>query len=489
MAKIILAIIGLIFIGIFFSYRLTEVPPGLTVDEVAFGYNAALLSETLHDQNGRFLPVFVNAINGKEWLQPITQYFVAIFFKIFGASVLNLRLTSVAITLLSTCLLFVLARKLAGTLFAFIAAFIFLTVPLVMIQSHMALDNIMPIPFTILWLLGILLFEKTGNQRYLILSGISLGIGFYTYKGMRAIVPIWSIATLIYLAYHLIKKPFPVKIKNLKPSLVFSFALLPFILIIPFLQSLYPGAIFAGARITAMPWYEYVYPYISSFDPGFLFIKGDATPYHSTGRHGMFLLTSLPFFLIGLHQAFSRGKYWVLILVAFFTAPLLYGIVGSVHRASRLMAIIPLYSLLASLGAIWLLQQKKKFLNFKFLAAAIFVLMVINYYDFLKYYWFTYPKFTLNVFGDMSNNESYKTLAQEAEVRNLIPYVSREVYVADGEHAHFYETIYFKEKINQWPNDSGATPLGSILLSNREIIDGMKKVDIQMPAYYLQIKE
>lgn len=485
MAKVAAAIIGLILVGALFSYRLTIVPPGLTVDEVAFGFNAALLAESLHDQNGRFMPLFVHAIDGKQWLQPVTQYFMAGFFKLFGTSIFNLRGTSVVITLMSIYLLFFLANRLHGKFFAFVTSLIFLTTPLIMIQSHMALDNIMPIPFTVLWLLGIYLFRKTARFKYLILAGVSLGIGFYTYKGMRAIVPIWSTLTLVYLGWDLVKKHLTVK--NSKPVLYFSLSLLPFVLVIPYLHSQYPGAVFAGVRPTSMPWYEYVYPYLSNYDPTFLFIKGDATPYHSTGRHGMFLLASLPFFLVGLYQAISREKYWVLILTAFLTAPLLYGIVGSVHRASRIMAVIPLYALIASLGATWLWEQKKSLVNLKIFVALVILLMAFNYYDFLKYYWFTYPKFTLNVFGDMQNNKSYKILAEESKKRGLTPYILKGVYVADGEHAHFYEAIYFEDKINQWPEDNRATPNGSILLTNREIIEGMDRVDIKIPAYYLQI--
>ena len=485
MSKITVGLFSLLTIGIIFSYRLTAVPPGLTVDEVAFGYNATLLAKTMYDQNGRFMPFFVHAIEGQQWLQPITQYFISGFFKLFGASVFNLRLTSVVVTLISVSLLYLLASKLNRNIFAFVASLIFLTTPLIMIQSHMALDNIMTIPFTILWLVGLFLYDKTKKHRYLVLAGISLGIGFYTYKGMRAIVPVWSALTLGYLGWSLIKQPLTQK--SLRPLFYFSFSLLPFALIIPYFRSAYPGAVFAGARPTLMPWYEYLYPYLSSFDLTFLFIKGDATLYHSTGRHGMFLLATLPFFLVGIYQAITKGKFWLLVVVSFFTAPLFYGVVGSVHRASRIMAIIPLYSLIASLGVTWLWEYKKWVVNLKALVVLISVLGALNYYDFLKYYWFEYPKFTENVFGNLKNNESYKILAEESEKRSLTPYITQNLYKGDGEHARFYEAIYFNKKVEIINNDMVATPEDSILLSNREVVDGMERVKITLPAYYLHI--
>lgn len=122
------------------------------------------------------------SVEGKDWRQPVTQYYITAFFKIFGPSVFNLRFTSVIITLVSAVLLLILAIKLLNFKWAILSIFIFLTTPLVMIQSHMGLDNIMHIPFTILWLWGIFLFSKTRKRRYLVFAAISLGINFYTYK-------------------------------------------------------------------------------------------------------------------------------------------------------------------------------------------------------------------------------------------------------------------------------------------------------------------
>lgn len=52
----------------------------------------------------------------------------------------------------------------------------------------------------------------------------------------------------------------------------------------------------------------------------FLFIKGDVTPFHSTGYHGMFLLVSLPVFLIGIYSSLHRSKFSRFLLISFFEA-------------------------------------------------------------------------------------------------------------------------------------------------------------------------
>lgn len=43
--KISINLILLLLVGIFLSYRLTAVPPGLTIDEAAFGYNEFFLQK------------------------------------------------------------------------------------------------------------------------------------------------------------------------------------------------------------------------------------------------------------------------------------------------------------------------------------------------------------------------------------------------------------------------------------------------------------
>ncbi len=474
-----------IFITIFFSYRVMQVPTGLTVDEAAFGYNATLLAKDGHDQNGRFLPFFVLSIDGKDWRQPVTQYYLAVFFKFFGASIFNLRLSSVLITITSSILLFFLSYRLFSSIKAsFLSFFVFLTIPLIMIQSHMGLDNIMPIPFVIIWLIGLLLFTQNNKRKHLIYSAISLGISFYTYKGMRATVPICGIASIVYLLSLNFLPKFNFK-KFFYDAFAFSISIFPFFAIIPILQQKYPGAVFDNMSVHLSSVYEFFYPYLSTFDPTFLFIKGDDTLYHSTQRHGMFLLATLPFFVIGCYQSVKKNNFWKLILIIFFTSTLFYGFVNSVHRASRIMAIIPSFSLLSTLGIITLWQYKK--LLGKLSTLSIFVLIAINYFDFVKYYWYTYPKFTENIVGTFKYYPAYEILAKEAAKRNLMPLISQSIHDANGESGRFFEATYFPQTIKTYNDDNPSSP-GTILLSRRQEIRSMTNLNLNLPDYFLQTR-
>lgn len=482
----LLAAVVLFLVALFFSYRLLEVPTGLTIDEVAFGYNAVLLARDGRDQNGWKMPVFVLSIDGKEWRQPVPQYYMALFFRLFGASMFNLRFTSVVVTLVSVVLIFILGRELLGTKGGVAAGLMFLMTPQVMIQSHLALDNITMVPFVIGWLIGLLGYQKNHKLWYLTVSAVCLGFGFYTYKGMRGIVPVWSILTVVYLAavsFYGAREKFWKS--RLLPALVFGVSMAPFFLVIPSFERTYPCAVFDCQKITTSSFYDFFYPYISSFDLSFLFIKGDMTIYHSTGRHGMLLLASLPLFLIGLFLAIKRKGYWLFLVAAFFCAPLLFGLVNSVFRASRLMAMIPPYALIASLGVMYLWERRKSWLG-RGMVFLMGVSLLLNYVDFVNFYWYTYPKFSENVFGDLGVYKAYVALGKESKERGLRPYVATGMFQGQEDVGRLIGQMYFGKVLPQVMAPVAPSP-GAIILTHRKDIPGMEEIGSPYPDYHLLI--
>ncbi|MFA5024876.1 MAG: glycosyltransferase family 39 protein, partial [Candidatus Shapirobacteria bacterium] len=303
--KYLYLFLSLIFFFFLLSYRLTQVPMGLTVDESAFGWNAALLSRNGHDQNGKFLPLFVSSIHNSDWRQPWTQYYITLFFKIFGISIYNLRLSSVVLILFSSFLLYKLVTKLFNWKYALVSVFLFTCTPVIFMHSHLGLDNIMPIPFTLIWLINLFNYQQQKKSKSLIYAALALGASFYSYKGMRAVVPIWSILSVLYILFLQYKAKINL-FKLIKYTFPFVISILPFFFIIPYLSHLYPGAIFGGARPKLDEIYTLIYDYFSHFDLTFLYIKGDALLFHSTQKHGMMLLATAPLFLIGLYQTIRR---------------------------------------------------------------------------------------------------------------------------------------------------------------------------------------
>lgn len=472
--KVILFLVSVLGLLLFFSFKLQTVPAGITGDEASFGYNGILISRTLRDENGRKLPVFVLSLGGKDWRQPITQYFVAATFRILGPSLFNLRLTAVITATLSVILIFFLGKELLGDYGGIAAAVIMATTPIIMIQSHLGLDNITPIPFIIVWIYGLLKFAKNKKIYWLFISAISLGISFYSYKSMRIFVPVWILCSVIYLL--IISK------SRLKNIFIFVITIMPFFIIIPLLEFLYSGAVLNKANLDIRNIYNFLNFYLSNFDLSFLFVKGDELLFHSTGMHGMYLLASLPFFVLGLVGTWNKSNFWKFLTVSFFLGPLMFGYIGEIHRASRLMAEIPLYVLISAAGLVYLLQMKSKIW-----VSILILLFAVNYFDFIHYYLGNYAEDTKHLFNCFTCKEgAYKILNSESKSRDLIPLVDHVVAAGYDPVRDFAGAIYFRKYPNIWDGEKADLPPGSILMTDNSDVSFLTQVN-HFGSYYFYI--
>jgi len=378
MKKPFLLIASLIFAFFLFSYKITQVPPGINGDESGIGYNAILISRNMTDENNNFLPLFVFA-KGSDWKQPVSVYTTALVFKLFGSSFWTLRATSILFVITSIAVLYFLAKEMFDMKFFIISFLILLTTPIIMIQSHLALENIAVLPFILFWLLIVAKYEKVKKPIQLFLGGVALGAGIYSYLGMRLIVPVLSLLTLIYFR------------KNLKACGHFLLGAIPFFILLYVANFYYPGAVVGHYSGGAPSINDFLFRYLSTFDLSFLFLKGDATAYHSTGKAGMFLISTFPIFLIGVWKILQTKKpFEILVLFSFFFAPLLFGFVPDIYRASRLLALVPFYTIISTIGF---------FATPKKLGFVILILIAFNYLYFVNDYWFNYSDRVKEVFS------------------------------------------------------------------------------------------
>lgn len=427
----------------FFTFKITQVPPGINGDEAAIGYNAALVAKDGHDQSGRFLPLFVSAFDLTDWKQPITFYSTTLVFKLFGPSYYLLREVSVIFVLISATLIFFLSKEIWNIKMAFVSMLIFLTIPAILIQSHLALENIAPVPFTVFWLWMILKYKNKVKNKYLYLSAFSLGVGLFTYPGMRLIVPVFILLSLGFIFYLN-------KGKNLKKRLLECLKFFLIVVIFPVfmyvVKNQYPAAILAYNRPHGVSTYQQIIlPFISSFDPSFLFIQGDATPYHSTGKQGVFLLATLPLFIFGIWKiAQKKDSFLIFILLAFFLAPLLYGLASSIHRGSRLLVLLPTFTIISSVGFIEIFNLKGKI---KGLILTIIVgLFIVNYFDFVKDYFYDYPNRVKSEFAK-PYQLVFEKAANLSESKHLSPYIQAGFREQNPIAVDFFEQVYFPNRL------------------------------------------
>ena len=369
MKKILVVILFCFLSFLLLFYKIGTVPPGINGDEVGIGHNAYLISKNLTDENNNFLPLFVFA-KDSDWKQPVTVYTTALIFRIFGPSLPALRATSILFVLASIVIFYFLAKETFNFKFFIVGTLILLTVPIIMIQSHLALENIAVLPFIFFWLLMLARYEGLKKPVYLFLGGVALGVSVYSYLGMRLIIPVLSLITLIHFR------------RNLKKSIHFLLGVLPFFAFLYVANFYYPGAVVGHYNAPFPSINEFLLRYLSVFDISFLFLKGDITSYHSTGKAGMFLIASLPIFIIGIGKILKEKKpFEMLILWSFFLSPILFGLVPEIYRASRLLALIPFYTIISTIG--FFAVPKK-------IGIVVLILMAANYLFFARDYWYDY---------------------------------------------------------------------------------------------------
>ncbi|MDD2822954.1 MAG: glycosyltransferase family 39 protein [Candidatus Daviesbacteria bacterium] len=481
-----LLVIVCIFIWSFFTYRITEVPPGINSDEAAIGYNALLISRTLYDENNRFLPVFTLTLDKKDWKQPITLYSTALAFRIFGPSYELLRGVSVVFIIISFVLLFFLLKELFDLKATILGLVVFITTPILMIQSHLALENIAPVPFIVFWLLMILKYQKTQHLKYLLLAGFTLGLSFYSYNAMRLIIPVLTILTVSYIFY--IKRKMDLS-KVLIPEIYFLVGITPFVIILPWLNTAYPGAILGSGRPAEIISYQqFLAPYLSTFDLSFLYLKGDVTLFHSTGNQGMFLLATLPIFFLGCFKAIqSKKPFFIFVLLVFFLSPILFGLVESVYRASRLLVLLPPYVVISALGICSLFEKKRYLFKYVFTMLVLF-LIFLNFLDFINDYWFSYPLRVKQTFPSTAHI-SFRKLYDQSRRSGLEPVVQLDIFLKENISAQFFRQLYFPDALILWKREEVLPSKAVLLVNSMDLSFSQKavlnKVNTKMQDYDL----
>ncbi len=107
--KIILILI--LVLGFFLRvYKVDQVPPSLTWDEAALGYNAYSILQTGRDEYGNFLPLIFKSFG--DYKPGLYVYLTVPFVAIFGLNELAVRLPSIILGSLIPLLAFLLIRKI-----------------------------------------------------------------------------------------------------------------------------------------------------------------------------------------------------------------------------------------------------------------------------------------------------------------------------------------------------------------------------------------
>lgn len=473
-----------IFLGfLFFTFKITSIPPGLETDEGSISYNSALISNDLKDQNHRFLPFFILSSDRIDWKQPVLIYFTTVLFKLFGKSIFVYKLSNVILSLTSGILLAILVNILfKNKKYAFFSFLIYITTPIIFITTRIGNESLLPSLISSIWLLTIILYQEKTKPIYLILNAFSLGIGFYSFKGMRLIVPIWSIISFITIIATNWDQKKTVK-KNLFNKnifgklLIFLSVILPFYLISPILETKYPGAVFDRRPVSINSLHEFFYYWLSNISLSSWFTTPDIGRVYTVASFGAVFLTFMPIFIIGVINAVYKKDKFSYILICFILTPSLFSLAQSIKYPHRLIASIPFIIILTMYGFKYILRFLKN-KPYRYIIYVIFsILLTTNIFSFYKFYFINYPKLnpTQEAFGKYTL-QYFLNLSEISRNKKLTPYIQESIYLLEGDEHKFYNLIYFNNKLNIWKLGEDL-PNKSVLLTENSQMDGFSKND------------
>ena len=330
---------------------LGTVPNGLFLDEASRGYDAYALLLTGADQYGVRLPLFAEGIDDHT---PVLYTLLAM------PSVAALGLTEVAVRLpaalagiLTVYTTYLCGRALLGAVAALVAAALVAISPWHILPSRTGAEWVLlPLFMTTgIWLLA----RGRRHGPSLLLAGLTLGVGLYSYAFARLLVPLLVLGFAA-LWWREMRSRWRWAVTGLAALLVLAIPIIWFGLTPDGqarLQTVVPLDRYRGLDLIPYA----VRNFVSYFSPRYLVWDNEATQHHRLAGFGPILPVMLPLIAVGLVAAAHRPSRPALFILWWIVAA---PASAALHRESPSSALvlgaIPAWHLLSGLGAAELWQ-------------------------------------------------------------------------------------------------------------------------------------
>jgi len=195
----LLLVTVIVLVAAFFrTFRLDSLPRGMTADEAQRGLEALAIA------HGGYYPVFLKAPEA----YPMCAYWLAVLFRLFGASLLTARAGAALIGIATMPVFYLLVRELfastggrSGRVIAVSATFLLATSYWHIVYSRIAREMILLPFFAILVSYFFLRAWRSGRRPYFLLCGVSMGLGLYTYAS-SCCLPLLVVVPLGYFIWR-----------------------------------------------------------------------------------------------------------------------------------------------------------------------------------------------------------------------------------------------------------------------------------------------
>lgn len=361
-------------------YKITENPISLSIDEVAFGYNAYSILKTGRDEYGKFLPLTFKSTG--DYKNPVPIYAMVPSIALFGLNEFSIRFPTALVATIAIPLAFLLFMEITGSFaLSFLATTLLTISPWHIYYSRYVSDHLIAATLVMTGVLCFFRMLKSGRWYWSAGSAVCFAIAMYTYYAERLFIPLLLLFLFILKRQELKEK--------FKPALVFI--MVGTILALPLILSVFFGPDRARAQMTwigsdvefvrnvavepinnipILDYNVFLLPffaarkYLNYFDPGFLFYRGlDMTKGGSYGL-GVLYFFEIPFLILGiiilaLTKFVNRNLIIAWILIGLLPASL----TNNEQHPGRTFVIIPMLILISAIGALKIYQYLSSHFN------------------------------------------------------------------------------------------------------------------------------
>lgn len=399
-------------------WNISNIPPSLTWDEAALGYNAYSIMTTGKDEYGNLLPLTLKSFG--DYKPALYAYLTVPFVALLGLNELAVRLPSVIFGTLTVLLIFLLANQLFQKKLLSLSTALFLSISPLHIQfSRGAFEANLAVFFN---LLGVYFFAKrkvssviffalsilTYQSSKLFVPLTFLSLIFIYRKGKQNILPFIFLITLILITTFVSASPSRLSTLNL-----FAYQRST--------DSIVEISLEDGLKLDSISfkilhgeWWEYtkgVFERIGVYmSPKILFIDGDPSGRHRVPDLGTLYAFSALLIPLGIYYLLTRHKKSMMLIGLWFVAAIIPAILSRdlTNNLRALNMVIPL-SLLEGAGFYLLINKfvssafKRSFQaslitsfrnrSLRFLAGIFLsILLLINVFIYLDSYFIHAPR-------------------------------------------------------------------------------------------------
>ncbi len=391
--------------------NLASVPPHLTADEAALGYNAYSILKTGRDEYGTLLPIIFKSFG--DYKPGLYVYTAIPSILIFGLNEFGVRFPSAVAGILGVILVYLILKEVwKEEKLALVGSFLIAINPWHIHFSRGAWEINLSLALT---LAGIYFFFRSFKKgKYLIFSAVFFALTLTAYQGAKLSTGIVVVLLLLLYFEELLK---------IDRKIVFKAVVAGFIVCIPIILSLFSGktgrltvfSVFSyprpeqylqdflneGGEIKGSLSYYLFHPewlnfargvmgrFFNHFSVRFLFFEGDwANPRHSAPNMGMFLVSDAVLMAVGfaaiVRERLKGENLFVGLWLILATLPSILSR-DQVHAVRAYNMLIPFIIIMAQ--GLSLLITK-----YRLLFAVFALIYLVNYVYYLDAYFIHLPR-------------------------------------------------------------------------------------------------